>query len=181
MTSLSTLHAEPRTTLGSLAPGLGDVPLEVHATYSREEILAALGFASLQRTPSTMREGVAWCPSVNADAFLITLKKSDRDYSPTTMYRDFALSPDLFHWESQSTTSSASPTGQRYIHHRERGSHILLFVREAKTNALGASPYIFLGPADYVSHEGDRPMAITWRLHQSMPTEVFQASTVAVA
>lgn len=172
-----------RTTysLGSLVPALEDVPLELHASYSREEILAALSFASLQRTPSTMREGVAWCPDVNADAFLITLKKSDRDYSPTTMYRDFALSPELFHWESQSTTSSASPTGQRYIHHLERGTHILLFVRAAKTNALGTSPYVFLGPADYVSHEGDRPMAITWRLHRPMPTEVYQASTVAVA
>jgi superfamily II DNA or RNA helicase/HKD family nuclease len=167
--------------LGSLVPALSDIPLEVHASYSREEILAALGFASLRRTPSTMREGVAWCEAVNSDAFLITLKKSDRDYSPTTMYRDFALSPELFHWESQSTTSSASPTGQRYINHREKGAHILLFVRESKTNALGTSPYVFLGPADYVSHEGDRPMAITWRLHRPMPTEVYQASTVAVA
>jgi len=167
--------------LGSLVPELADVPLEVHASYSREEILAALGFASLRRPPSTMREGVAWCEEVNADAFLITLKKSDREYSPTTMYRDFALNPSLFHWESQSTTSSTSPTGQRYIHHRERGLHVLLFVRQAKTNALGTSPYVFLGPAEYVSHEGDRPMAITWRLRQSMPTEVYQASTVAVA
>lgn len=167
--------------LGVLAPELAQAPLEVHASYSREEILAALGFASLRRTPSTMREGVAWCESVSADAFLITLKKSDRDYSPTTMYRDFALSPNLFHWESQSTTSPTSPTGQRYIHHRQRGSHILLFVRQAKTNALGTSPYVFLGPADYVSHEGDRPMAITWRLRQPMPTEVYQASAVAVA
>jgi Domain of unknown function (DUF3427) len=125
--------------------------------------------------------GVAWCEEADADAFLITLKKSDSDYSPTTMYRDFALSPSLFHWESQATTSSTLPTGQRYIHHRERGSHILLFVRQAKTNALGTSPYVFLGPANYVSHEGDRPMAITWRLRQPMPTEVYQASTVAVA
>jgi superfamily II DNA or RNA helicase/HKD family nuclease len=168
-------------TLGGLVPALADVPLEVHASYTREEILAALGFASLRRTPSTMREGVAWCEGVNADAFLITLKKSDRDYSPTTMYRDFALSPDLFHWESQSTTSSSSLTGQRYIHHRERRSHILLFVREAKTNALGTVPYVFLGPADYVSHEQDRPMAITWRLHHPMPTEVYLASRAAVA
>ena len=167
--------------LGSLVPELAQVPLEVHASYSREEILAALDFASLRRTPSTMREGVAWCEAANADAFLITLKKSDRDYSPTTMYRDFALSAELFHWESQSATSSWSPTGQRYIHHRERDSHILLFVRQAKTNALGTSPYVFLGPADYVSHEGDRPMAITWRLRQPMPTEIYQASTVAVA
>jgi superfamily II DNA or RNA helicase/HKD family nuclease len=167
--------------LDGLIPELGDVPLAVHASYSREEILTALGFASLRRTPSTMREGVAWCESANADAFLITLKKTETDYSPTTMYRDFALSPTLFHWESQSTTSSASPTGQRYIHHRERGSQILLFVRETKTNALGTSPYVFLGPADYISHEGDRPMAITWRLHRPMPTEVFMASRAAVA
>lgn len=158
-----------------------DVPLALHASYSREEILAALGWVSDKRTPATMREGVAWCPAANADAFLITLKKSDTDYSPTTMYRDFALSPELFHWESQSTTSSASPTGQRYIHHRERGSHILLFVRETKTNALGAAPYIFLGPADYVSHDGDRPMAITWRLRQAMPTEVYLGARAAVA
>ncbi|MCV7102668.1 DUF3427 domain-containing protein [Mycobacterium palustre] len=172
-----------RTTyaLDQLVPDLAEVPLAVHASYSREEILAALGFASFRRTPSTMREGVAWCESVNADAFLITLKKTETDYSPTTMYRDFALSPELFHWESQSTTSSASPTGQRYIHHRERGSHILLFVREAKSTALGASPYTFLGPADYVSHEGDRPMAITWRTRHPMPMDVFMASRAAVA
>jgi superfamily II DNA or RNA helicase/HKD family nuclease len=167
--------------LDDLISELPDVPLAVHASYSREEILAALGFASLRRTPSTMREGVAWCESANADAFLITLKKTETDYSPTTMYRDFALSPELFHWESQSTTSSTSPTGQRYIHHRHRGSHILLFVRDAKTSALGTAPYVFLGPADYVSHEGDRPMAITWRLRRPMPTEVFMASRAAVA
>jgi superfamily II DNA or RNA helicase/HKD family nuclease len=172
-----------RTTveLGNLVPALADVPLAIHASYSREEILSALDFASLRRTPSTMREGVAWCDEVQADAFLITLKKSERDYSPTTMYRDFALSPELFHWESQSMTSSSSPTGQRYIHHSERGSHVLLFVREAKANALGTSPYVFLGPASYVSHEGEKPMAITWRLHTPMPTEVYQSSTVAVA
>ncbi len=167
--------------LNDLIPDLADVPLAVHGSYSREEILAALSFASLRRTPGTMREGVAWCESANADAFLITLKKTETDYSPTTMYRDFALSPELFHWESQSTTSPASPTGQRYLHHRERGSHILLFVRETKSSALGTSPYVFLGPADYVSHERDRPMAITWRLRQPMPTEVFIASRAAVA
>lgn len=167
--------------LGELITSLADVPLGVHASYSREEILAALEFASLRRTPSTMREGVAWCESTNTDAFLITLRKTSTDYSPTTMYRDFALSSNLFHWESQSTTSAMSKTGQRYINHRQGGSHVLLFVRETKTDALGTAPYVFLGPADYVSHEGDRPMAITWRLRQPMPTEVFMASRAVVA
>ena len=44
----------------------------------------------------------------NVDAFFVTLKKSESDYSPTTMYRDYPISPTLFHWESQSTTSVAS-------------------------------------------------------------------------
>lgn len=166
--------------LCELIPTLADVPLAVHARYTREEILAGLGVAD-RRRPSHFREGVLWCADANADAFFITLKKTETDYSPTTMYRDFALSPELFHWESQSTTSEASKTGQRYIHHRENGSHVLLFVREARKDALGTAPYVFLGPADYVSHEGERPMAITWRLHRAMPTEVYLAARAAVA
>ncbi|MEZ0362642.1 DUF3427 domain-containing protein [Mycobacterium sp. pUA109] len=166
--------------LGELIPDLTEVPLAVHARYSREEILAGLGVAA-RRKPSSFREGVVWCEEANTDAFFITMKKTDTDYSPTTMYRDFALSPELFHWESQSTTSEASPTGQRYIHHRDRSSRVLLFVRAAKQYALGTSPYVFLGPAEYVSHEGERPMAITWRLQRAMPTEVFMASRAAVA
>lgn len=169
------------TALPDLDAGLADVPLQLHASYLREEILAGLGWASQQRVPATMREGVAWCEGANADAFLITLNKSDRDYSPTTMYRDFALSPELFHWESQSTTAETSKTGQRYIHHRANGSRILLFVRATKTDAFGPAPYVFLGPADYVSHEGSRPMAITWHLRRPMPTEVYLGSRAAVA
>lgn len=171
----------PTVALGDVLPALAEVPLAVHASYSREEILAAVGWTSEGRTPSTMREGVAWCPGINSDVLLITLKKTDTDYSPTTMYRDFALSPELFHWESQSTTNTASPTGQRYISHRKNGSNILLFVRETKTNSLGASPYVFLGPADYVQHEGSKPMAVTWKLRQPMPMEIFIASRAAVA
>ena len=171
----------PTVALGDVLPALAEVPLAVHASYSREEILAAVGWTSEGRTPSTMREGVAWCPGINSDVLLITLKKTDTDYSPTTMYRDFALSPELFHWESQSTTNTASPTGQRYINHRKNGSNILLFVRETKTNSLGASPYVFLGPADYVQHEGSKPMAVTWKLRQPMPMEIFIASRAAVA
>ena len=113
----------------------------------------------MTRVPAVFREGVLRAPDWDADAFLITLKKSDTDFSPSTMYRDYAISPDLFHWESQSTTSVDSPTGQRYLNHRRLGSSILLFVRDGKTNEMGTEPYMFLGPANYLSHTGDRPIA----------------------
>lgn len=161
-----------------LAPLLASSPLRTHARYLREEILAALDHASLNRLPSNFQPGVLWAEKWKSDAFLITLNKSETDYSPTTMYQDYAISPSLFHWETQSRTSVASPTGQRYIRHAREGSNILLFAREHKVYELGTAPYLFLGTGQYVSHTGDRPIAITWHLDRPMPTETFTASTV---
>ncbi len=161
-----------------MAGHLASSPLGTHARYSREEIVAALDYAHLKRLPNSFREGVLWAEEWKSDAFLITLTKSETDYSPTTMYQDYAISPSLFHWETQSRTSVTSPTGQRYINHAQAGSGILLFAREHKVYELGTAPYLFLGPGQYVSHTGDRPIAITWHLDRPMPTETFTASTV---
>jgi hypothetical protein len=94
------------------------------------------------------------------------------------MYRDYAISPSLFHRETQGRTSVTSPTGQRYIHHAREGSNILLLAREQKVYELGTAPYLFLGTGQYVSHAGDRPIAITWHLDRAIPTETFVASAV---
>lgn len=169
-------HARRRTV--RLASPLGDLPLRVHAQYQREEILAALDYANLQRRPSTFQSGVVYAQERNVDAFLVTLTKSEADYSPTTMYRDYAISPTLFHWESQSNTSVDSPTGQRYLNHRDLDTSILIFARQHKLTDLGTAPYLFLGPAAYTTHTGSRPIAITWQLTHPMPTEVFQAASV---
>jgi hypothetical protein len=155
---------------------VGHVPLKVHARYQREEVLAALGYASLARKPNSFREGVLFVPDLNVDAFFVTLKKSEADYSPTTMYRDYPISPTLFHWESQSTTSTASVTGRRYL---SGSSTVLLFVREEQKDEFGTAPYLFLGRARYVSHTGERPIAITWELDHPMPTDFFTSASVA--
>lgn len=167
---------------------LGRLPLRIHASYTREEVLSAIGYASIgesgaspRRTPKGFVTGVVYSPETNTDAFFVTLRKSEHHYSPTTMYRDYAISRDLFHWESQSTTSEASPTGQRYVNHVSRGGHILLFSREERESELGAgAPYLFLGDATYVEHRGERPMAITWRLNTPMPAADFSAASVVV-
>ena len=99
-------------------------------------------------------------PRVNSDVFFVTLEKSEREYSPSTLYKDDAISPTLFHWESQSTTTQRSKMGQRYIHHRKRGGNILLFVRPRKKQDGRTMPYTFLGTADYVSHKANGQSAL---------------------
>lgn len=160
----------------SMAGRLAWIPLRVHAQYQREEVLAALSYATLQRKPNSFREGVLYVKDLNIDAFFITLKKSEAAFSPSTMYRDYPISDELFHWESQSGTRIASPTGQRYL---SGVSDVLLFVREEKENEFGTAPYLFLGTAGFVQHVGERPIAITWKLDRPMPSDFFQRASVA--
>lgn len=167
-----------RVTPSPLDGDLSEVPLRVHARYQREEILAGLDYANLERSPRSHMTGVAYSDAWNADILLITLNKAEADYSPTTMYRDYPISPTLFHWESQSTTSLRSPQGQRYVNGT---SHVLLFVRQEARGDFDTNPYTFLGPATYVSHEGERPIAITWRLRTPMPTELFEAASAVAS
>ena len=155
-----------------------DCPLDLHCTYTRDQILVAMDFLK----PATVREGVKWLPEKKLDLFFVTLNKSDKDYSPTTMYKDYSINSQLFHWQSQSTTAENSPTGQRYIHHQEQGSRVLLFVREFKSDRItsGAEAYTYLGPARYVKHDGSRPMNITWKLNAPIPAKFLKKTNKLV-
>lgn len=153
-----------------------DLPLQIHARYTRIEILAALGEGDDVLTPD-WREGVRDAKNAGADVLAFTLDKTSGEFSPTTRYRDYAISRELIHWESQSTTTAESPTGQRYQRHEAMGRSILLFARERADDRA----FWFLGPATYVSHEGERPMAVTWRLTTPLPGDLFASFAAAVA
>ncbi|RBY84304.1 DUF3427 domain-containing protein [Blastococcus sp. TF02A-26] len=156
----------------------GPRPLHVHARYSRDEALAAFGMRDLN---GTWGSGVRWVPGDLADVFFVTLRKTEAHFSPTTMYADRAISPTLFQWESQNATAERSPTGQRYIYHRDMGTSVHLFIRESKVadGTLGTPPYLYAGPMTYLSHAGERPMRILWKLQHALPGEVFHAAKVA--
>lgn len=154
------------------------IPLSVHARHTMDDVLTAFGLLDLGK-PLWKQTGVVRDRATDSDLFFVTLEKSERDYSPSTLYKDYAISPVLFHWESQSGTRRSSPTGQRYIHHRERGGHIFLFVRQRRHHDGWTMPYTFLGAADHVSHQGDRPISFVWRLRRPMPAAFFREAKVA--
>jgi hypothetical protein len=119
--------------------GLEGVPLALHSRYTRTEILAAFNVGEGAKPP-TWQTGVWWEPQSRSDLFAFTLDKSVGGFSPTTRYRDYAISPDLIHWESQSATSADSPTGQRYIRHRDEDANVVLSpASEPPTARSGAS------------------------------------------
>ncbi|MFF9903250.1 DUF3427 domain-containing protein [Streptomyces olivaceus] len=166
-----------------LSDGLSAVPLKVHSSYNRSEILAALGIARLGgQMPRSFTQGVQWADQFQTDTLLVTLEKDEKDFSPTVRYKDYAVSPHLFHWESQNAVSPGSPTGTRYQQHARRGSHVLLFVRRySHTDTGKPQPWMLLGPATYVEHTGSKPMAITWHLDHPLPADVWSYSAAIQA
>ena len=150
-------------------------PLALHARYTRAEATAAFGLE-----PSGQdQEGVRFAPTAKADIAFVTLNKTERHFSASTMYADVAISESIFQWESQTATSESSIKGQRYIHHAEMGTTFHLFIREFKTipeNPAEAMPYIYLGPASYISHSGSKPMRIHWKLKHSIPMDILSTA-----
>lgn len=153
-----------------------DVPLQVHARYSRIEIMAAFGVGDRAKS-APWREGVYEAKDAQTDLLAFTLDKNTGSFSPTTRYRDYAVSPSLIHWESQSTTRADSETGMRYRNHERTGRSIMLFARLRADDRA----FWFLGPASYRSHVGEKPMAVTWELHTALPGDLYQTFAAAVA
>jgi hypothetical protein len=153
-----------------------DVPIVVHARYTRIEIFAGFGVGEGARVNS-WQTGVHFAKEAKADLFAFTLDKTDGRFSPTTRYRDYAISRELMHWESQSVTREDSETGLRYQRHVEMGSSVMLFARLRVSDRA----FYFLGPATYVKHEGELPMAVTWRLAHRLPGDLFASFAAAVA
>ncbi len=152
------------------------VPLQVHGRYTRLEILAGFGVGSGAKV-APWQSGVYWAEEAAADLFAFTLDKTSGQFSPTTRYRDYAISRELIHWESQSATRADSETGVRYQKHVAMGSSVMLFAR-LRTDERA---FWFLGPARYVEHRGERPMAVTWRLEHALSGDLYASFAAAVA
>lgn len=144
-------------------------PLRVHCRYSTAQVLASLDYYNESQSPA-FREGVKYFQDKDLDIFFITLNKSDKDFSPSTLYDDYAINDYLFHWQSQSRVAEGSTTANRYIHHRQNNHKIALFVREYKKENGYTSPFVYLGTADYVKHSGSKPVSFVWRLTTEMPS-----------
>ena len=148
-----------------------EMPLDLHCSYSRNQILLAMDMMK----PDTVREGAKYLADRGVDLLFVTLNKSNKDYSPTTLYDDYSINETLFHWQSQSTISDGSPTGKRYVSPPE-GHSILLFVRENRRDKIlnETEWYTFIGKVQCVDSVGACPMNITWRLEEAIPAKYFK-------
>ena len=152
------------------------LPLKMHARYTRDQISAAFGKSTFyKKWPS--REGVLDIEDLNTELLFINLIKSEENFSPTTMYNDYAISDTLFHWQSQNSSRPDIGKGLSYITHQENDKKILLFIRERANDANGNTmSYVFIGEGDFKENEGAKPMNIKWELKEPIPLFLWNES-----
>ena len=148
-------------------------PLKMHVRYPKEHILVAFNDSTFIKKSSS-REGVLNIADANTELLFVTLNKCEKQFSATTMYHDYAISPTLFHWQTQNSARPNSGRGLGYIKQKENKKTFLLFVREQGKDENGRTMgFVNFGPVDFIKYEGSQPMNITWKLKHPMPAYLW--------
>lgn len=107
----------------------------------------------------------------------VTLNKSDRDYTPTTRYEDYAISADQFHWQSMNRVRIDSEEGQRIIQQQQNGWRYLLFVRDNKQDEYGiTNGYYCLGFMNFNSSHSEMPINVVWDMQNPIPGFILESA-----
>ena len=156
--------------------------LDLFGCYTREEQLAIFGRRTAEKAGAIPQSGCLNLDDINTELLWVTLNKSDKDFSPSTQYEDYAINEALFNWQTQNNASHQN-SGRRYVEQKTNGRKFLLFVREHKVDEYGfTSPYFCLGLVDYVNSHGDKPMTITWAMQNHIPGFILdKALKMAIA
>ena len=152
-------------------PGMGDIPLCLHASYGIREILTAVGWLTDTRR-SPFQAGVLALPERRTELLFVTLDKRE-GYHQRIAYHDYAISAERFHWQTQNSAGPDTKVGQRYLESPDNGWQFQLFVRQTRKD-----PYRACGPVTLLQAEGNRPMSIHWKLAVPLPARLFQAFSV---
>lgn len=155
-------------------PGVDDVPLTLHAGYSRREILTAFGVETGEKR-AFHREGVLPLLERKCEVMFVTLDKS-RGFHDRIAYHDYAVSPRRFHWQTQNSAGPDTPSGERYLQSRDNGWTFQLFVRSTPAEPYHACGPVYLAAPDDIS--GDRPMSIEWTLEVPLSPRLFAEFSV---
>ncbi|MEO2282056.1 DUF3427 domain-containing protein [Pseudoalteromonas pernae] len=182
LASLTTLLIDRIHHKQETMPMMGNHPIKLHARYAREQILVGFGATTFEKQPNS-REGVFNIKDQNIELLFVTLNKNEKQFSPTTMYHDYAINEDLFHWQSQNSARPEHGKGLEYVTHKEIGKRLFLFVREKSKDEFGKTMgFVNFGEVEYVSHTGSQPMNITWKLRNTMPAFMWkQAAKLSMA
>jgi hypothetical protein len=149
---------------GIIAP----LELHLHQVFMRADIPPLFG---LEFDKSIWETGHVCPKDINDQILLVTLNKQGKNRNE--QYHDYFIDEETFHWQSQNSTGPTGKRGKGIVGHRDQGSQVHLFVRKNKLQEGKAAPFIYCGQVDYQSHQSEKPMNVTWKLHCPLSSQLY--------
>lgn len=152
-----------------------DPGIEAYGCYNRNEILTLFNIPEAMKSLTfTQQSGIVPVDD-NTELFFVTLNKSEKEFSPTSMYKDYIISEHKFHWQTQNK-DTIKGSGSRYINQKTNGKKFILFVRETKNDGFGnTNPFYCFGYVDYITSTGEKPMSIEWEVEKPIMAKFLEA------
>lgn len=152
-----------------------DPGIETYGCYNRNEILTLFDIPEAMKSLTFTQQSGIVPVDENTELFFVTLNKSEKEFSPTSMYKDYVISEHKFHWQSQNK-DTIKGSGSRYINQKENGKKFILFVRETKNDGFGnTNPFYCFGYIDYITSTGEKPMSIEWEVEKPIMAKFLEA------
>ena len=153
-----------------------DPGIEAYGCYNRNEILTLFDMKINRWNNLTQQQQSGIVPvDENTELFFVTLNKSEKEFLPTSMYKDYVISEYKFHWQSQNK-DTIKGSGCRYINQKENGKKFILSVRETKNDGFGnTNPFYCFGYIDYITSTGEKPMSIEWKVEKPIMAKFLEA------
>lgn len=123
-----------------------------------------------ERSPNSLREGVV---NIKDSYYIfINLHKDEKKVKESQLYNDEILTPDILQWESQSTTTVKSPTGQNLINIGKNKYKMHIFVRK-----YSKDKFYYIGKAKPIEYSGEKPIRFILKLENTLPLNLFNDFT----
>ncbi len=118
----------------------------------------------------------------NGNHYFLFIDLHKEDNTPASIfYKDKLLDDSHFQWQTPNSTKQDSERGKNIVFNVERGIHLHLFIRKFKKVDGISQPYIYLGEAESVSAESDKPITVQMRLVNQLPKALFEELTTKIA
>lgn len=146
--------------------------------YEQYKMADAALLANCERKQSSFRgSGLI---SYENDYFLYVDLHKEKDIKESINYKDEFISRSEFQWQTPNNTSQSSNVGKNIIYNKERGIRLHLFVRKYKEIDKKVQPYIYIGKANTIDFEGEKPITVRFKLENKISESLYTEFTKKV-
>ena len=145
--------------------------LNIYTEYSQREV----GLMTNYRNTLSSFRGSTLTNKKNGDHFFLFIDlHKEEEIEKSINYKDKFISRSQFQWESPNSTKSTSIRGEDLTLNVKKEKTIHLFVRKYKEVNKVTQRYTYIGTADSISFQNEKPIEIQYQLHQKMPLEMYE-------